>query len=108
MIPLQRIQNQTLIRFWDLQVAEPSPVREIKFCDNGLHAQPGQFGVHFDVDGFVGLDTDDEFVAGDIFEDSGRDVFELDADFGFLFVERFAGFHDEGDAVPPFVLDIRD
>ena len=52
-----------------------------------MHAQAGELGVHFDVDRFVGLDPDDELVPGDVLEDAGCDVSELDADFGFLLIE---------------------
>ena len=52
-----------------------------------MHAQARELGVHFDVNGFVGLDPDDELVAGDVLEDAGCDISELDADFGFLLIE---------------------
>jgi hypothetical protein len=86
-IALQRVEDQRLVRLWDLEVGEPSSVGEVELCDDGLHAQAGEFGVHLDVDALVGLDAYDEFVSRDVLEDAGGDVLELDADFGLLFVE---------------------
>jgi hypothetical protein len=33
------------------------------------------------------LDTDDELVTGNVLEDAGGDILELDADFGLLLVQ---------------------
>ena len=87
MIALHGIQNQAFISFWDLQVGKAPSVGEIELCDYRLHAQAGELGVHLDVYGFVGLNADDQFVAGNVLEDARRHILELDADFGLLFVE---------------------
>ena len=87
MVALEGVEDQGLVGFGDLDVGEAAAVGEVEFGGDGVHAEPRQFRVHLDVDGFVGLDADDEFVAGDVFEDARGDVAELDADFGLLFVE---------------------
>lgn len=89
MIPLERIQDQRLVCLGDFQVREAATVCEIELRHYGLHAQAGQLRVHLDVDGFVGLDSDDELVAGDVLKDARCDVLELDADFGLLFIEGY-------------------
>jgi hypothetical protein len=89
MISLDGIENQAFVCFGDLEVRETSPVREIKFSLDGLHAQAGELRVHLDVDRFIGLDTDNEFVAWNILEDARCDIFELNADLGLLLVESW-------------------
>ena len=87
-IALHGIQNQALVGLWDLQVGKAPSVGEVQLGDDGLHAQARELGVHLDIDGFVGLHANDQFVAGDVLEDARGHVFELDADFGLLLVER--------------------
>ncbi len=48
-ITLQGIEDERLVSLRDLEV-EASTVGQIKFGDDGLHAQPGQLRVHLDVD----------------------------------------------------------
>ena len=87
MVALQGVEDQGFVSFGDLEVGESTAVGQVELGDNGLHAQAGELGVHFDVDRFVGLDPDDELVPGDVLEDAGCDISELDADFGFLLIE---------------------
>lgn len=86
-VALQCVEDESLVGLGDLEVAEATAVGEVELGDGRLHAQAGELGVHLDVDGFVGLDADDELVAGNVFEYAGGDVLELDADFGLLLVE---------------------
>jgi hypothetical protein len=53
----------------------------------GAHCQAWEFGVHFHVHCFIGLDADDEFVAWDVLENTTCDIIKLDSNFSFLFVE---------------------
>ena len=86
-VSLESIQYQGFVGFGDLEVGESTTVGEIQLSNHGLHGKSRKFRVHLDVDRLVGLDTDDKLVAGDILEDAGSDVLELNTDFGLLFVE---------------------
>jgi len=88
-IALEGIQDERFVGLWDFEVRKAATVRQIELGHYGLHAQAGQLRIHLDVDRFVGLDSDDELVARDVFEDAGCDVLELDADFGLLFIEGY-------------------
>lgn len=74
-------------------------ISEIELRADGLEFETGEFGVHLEANGFVRLDADDELVVGCVGEEGGGGVFELDADFGFGFVEgwgAFFSFKDRG------------
>lgn len=86
-VTLQCVKDQRLVGLGDLEVGEATAVGEIELGNDGLHGETGELGVHLDVDRLVGLDTDDQFVAGDVLEDTGCDVTELNADLSLLFVE---------------------
>lgn len=47
-----------------------------------------------------------KFVLGNVFKDIRGDVFELDVDFCFLFVESFFCFYDERYIILFFVFDV--
>jgi hypothetical protein len=55
----------------------------------GAHGKAREFGVHFHIYCFTGLNSDYQFVTGNIFEDSACDIFELDSDFCLLFVQGY-------------------
>lgn len=86
-VTLEGIQDQGLVGLGDLEVGEAAAVGQVQLGHHRLHRQTGQLGVHLDVDGLVGLDTDDKLVTGDILEDTGGDVAELDANLGLLLVQ---------------------
>lgn len=50
-----------------------------------------RLGVELEVHGLRGLDTDNELVTGNILEDALSDVFELDTNFDFRFIESYKG-----------------
>ncbi len=95
MVALEGIQDERFVGLWDFEVGKAATVRQIQLGHYGLHAQAGQLRVHLDVDRFVGLYSDDELVAGDVFEDAGCDILELDADFCFLFIEGYGQSADD-------------
>ena len=86
-IAFERVQNERFIRFRNLEIREAAAIGEIQLGDDCLHTQAGQLGVHLDVDGFVGLYPDDEFVARNVLEDARSDVLELYSDLRLLLVE---------------------
>lgn len=86
-VALEGVQDQGLVGLRDLEVREAAAVGQVQLGHNRLHGQTRQLGVHLDVDGLVGLDTNNQLVAGNVLEDTRGHVLELDADFGFLLVE---------------------
>lgn len=107
-ITLQAVKDQRLICLGDLKIRESSAVGQVQFGNNGLHAQARQLRVHFDVDTLVGLDAHHQLVSGNVLENARGHVLELHADLRLLFVQGLACLHDEGDAIPPLVLDVGD
>jgi hypothetical protein len=86
-VTLQSIQNQGLVSLGDLEIGETTAVGKVKLRNDCLHRETGKLGVHLDVDRLVRLYSDDELVSGNVLEDAGGDVLELDSDFGLLFVQ---------------------
>lgn len=125
-IALEGIQDQRLVSLGDLEVGEAAAVGQVQLGHHRLHGQTGQLGIHLDVDGLVGLHADDQLVTGDVLEDTGGDVAELDPDLRLLLVESctlvrlrsdgmwdenrhtLAGLQNEGNTVPPLVLNVGD
>jgi hypothetical protein len=105
-VALEGIQNQGFVGLGDLEVGEATAVGQVQLGDHRLHGETGQLGVHLDIDGLVGLNTDDKLVTGDVLEDTGSDVLELDADLGLLLVQGLSGLENEGNAVPTLVLNV--
>lgn len=90
-VALEGVQDQGLVGLGDLEVGEAAAVSQVQLGHHRLHGQTRQLGVHLDVDGLVGLDTDNQLVAGNVLEDTRGHVLELDADFGLLLVEGWEG-----------------
>jgi hypothetical protein len=86
-VTLEGVEDKSLVSLGDLKVRETTTVGEVELGNGSLHGQSGELGVHLDVDRLIRLDTDDELVTGDILEDSGSDVLELDTDLSLLLVE---------------------
>jgi hypothetical protein len=86
-VALEGVQDQGLIGLGDLKVGEAAAVGQVQLGHYRLHGKTRQLGVHLNVNGLVGLHANDELVAGDILEDAGSDVLELNADLGLLLVE---------------------
>ena len=82
-VSFECIEDQRLVSLG----GDAAMVGQIKFRCNGLHAQTRQLRVHLDVHRFVWLHSNDKLVTRGVFEDTRCDVFELNADFGFLLVE---------------------
>ena len=87
MISLQRVQDQTLVRLRDLRVREPPLIRQVHLRRDRQRLQTGRLCVQLEVDGFGGLDADDEFIPADVAEDTLGDVFELDTNLHLGFVQ---------------------
>ena len=123
-VALEGVQDERLVRLRDLEVREAAAVGQVQLGHHRLHRQTRQLRVHLDVDRLVGLHPDDQLVAGDVLEDAGGDVAELDADFGLLLVQgcregvssqimltmlmghTLASLQDERHTIPPLVLNI--
>lgn len=86
-ISLQRIEDQSFIRLWDLCVREAPLVRQVHLSRHRPSVETRSFGVELQVDRLGGLEADDKLVAGNVLEDALGDVLELDADFDFGFVQ---------------------
>lgn len=89
-VPLERIEDQRLVGLWDLQIREAAAVSQVKLSHNSLHRQTRELGIHLDVDGLVGLDTDNKLISGNVLEDTRSDILELDTDLSLLLVEGYA------------------
>lgn len=86
-VALEGVQDQGLIGLGDLEVREAAAVGQVQLGNHRLHGQTGQLGVHLDINRLVGLNTNDQLVAGDILEDTRGHILELDADLSLLLVE---------------------
>ena len=107
-VALQCVENERFVCLGDLQVGESPSVGKVKFCDNSLHAETGQLGVHLNVNTLVGLHSDDKLVSWNVLEDTRGDILELDANLGLLLVQGLSGLQDERHTVPSLVLDVSD
>ena len=87
MITLQRVENQTVVRLGNLGLCEPLLVRQVHLRGDSSGVQSRRLSVEFQVYRFRGLDTDDEFVPGDILEDTLGNIFELNSDLYLGFIE---------------------
>lgn len=105
-VTLQRIQDQRLVCFGDLQIGESPSVREIELSDDSLHAETRQLRVHLNIDTLVGLHADDQLISWDVLEDARGHVLELNANLCLLLVESLSCLQDEWNTIPPFILDI--
>src|SRR5277367_2874538 len=45
---------------------------------SGAHGETGEFSVHFHVDCFVGLNSNDQFISRNVFENDTCNIIELD------------------------------
>lgn len=88
-VTLEGVQDQGLVGLRNLEVREAAAVGQVQLGHYCLHGQTGQLGVHLNVDGLVGLDTDDKLVTRNILEDTGSDILELDADLSLLLVKGY-------------------
>lgn len=104
-VAFEGIQYECFVRFGDLGIGESSLVGEVHLGGHGAGVQAGGLRVELQVDSFAGLDTDDEFVASDILENTLGHVFELDADFDLCLVQGFTGFENEGHTLPTGVVN---
>lgn len=86
-VALEGVQDQGLVGLGDLEVGEAAAVGQVQLGHHRLHGQTGKLGVHLDVDGLVGLDTDDQLVAGNVLENTRGHILELNADLSLLLVE---------------------
>ena len=82
-VALERVEDERLVCLWDLVVREPSLVRQVHVGRQRAHVQARRLGVQLEVHGLGRLDAQDEFIARDVFENTLRDVLELDSHFHF-------------------------
>lgn len=86
-ITLERVQDEGLVRLGNLDVGEAVLVRHVELDGDGLGDKAGELVVELEVDGLVGLDAEDEFVARNVGEDTRGDVLELHTDLDLGLVE---------------------
>lgn len=86
-VTLERIEDERLVRLWDLGLGEPPLIRQVHFDRHRAHVQARHLCVHLQVDRLGGLNAEDKLVARDIVEDTLGDVFELDPHFHLGFVQ---------------------
>ena len=86
-VTLERVENERLVSFRDLEVREAATISQIELRDDSLHAEAGKLRVHLDVHTLVRLHADHEFVAGNVLKNPRGNVLELDADLGLLLVQ---------------------
>lgn len=63
-VALERVQDESLVRLRDGGIGEPPLVGEVELGRDGSGSESGGLGVHLHVNGFGGLDSDDELVSG--------------------------------------------
>ena len=89
MITLERIQDQRFICLGNLGLCESLLVSQVHVDRYGSSLESWQFRVHFHVDCFGGLDAEDELITCDIGKYPLDDVFVLDANLDFGFVQGY-------------------
>ena len=80
MVTLESIENQTLVRFRDLRIRKPPLVGQVHLSWDRTGVQSWCLGVQLEVNGFRRLNTHDEFISGNILEDTLGDILELNTD----------------------------
>ena len=80
MITLESIENQTLIRFRDLRIRKPPLVGQVHLSWDRTGVQSRCLRVQLEVNGFRRLNTHNEFISGNILEDTLGDILELNTD----------------------------
>lgn len=86
-ITLQDVQEKAFVRVGDANIFVALGVGEIEVGEQGVHGQTGLFGHQLEVDAFVRLHAQDQFVAKAIEgEEVAGDVSELDPDFALALV----------------------
>jgi len=86
-VTLERVEDERLVRLWDLGLGEPPLIGQVHFDGHGARVQARHLCVHLQVDRLGGLDAEDELVARDVVEDTLSDIFELDPHFHLSFVQ---------------------
>jgi len=76
-VALEGIEDERFVCLGDLEVRESAAVGKVELSHDCLHAEARLLGVHLDIDGFVGLDADDDLVARNVLEDTGGNVLEM-------------------------------
>lgn len=89
MIATQSVEDQRLVRLWDFRLREAPLIRQIHLGWDRPCVQTRRLGVHLQVHGFGGLDSDHKLVARNVLEDTLCDVLELDANFNLGFVKCY-------------------
>lgn len=80
-IALECVENERLIRLGNLIIRESPFVRQVHLGWECARIQTRHLGVQLQVHGFGGLNSQDEFVATDVFKNTGGDVLKLKSHF---------------------------
>ena len=80
MVTLESIENQALIRFRDLRIRKPPLIGQVHLSWDRTGVQSRCLRVQLEVNGFRRLNTHNEFISGNILEDTLGDILELNTD----------------------------
>lgn len=86
-VATESVEDERLVRLWDLGVHEAALVREVHLCRDRTRLQAGGLSVELEVHRFGRLDPDDKLVPRDVLEDTLRHILELDPDLDLGFVQ---------------------
>jgi len=88
-VSLKGIQDQRLVRLWDVDLPESTLVRQVHVHGNSTGVQARSFCVQFEIHRFRWLDTNHEFVSRNFFEDTLSNILKLDSDLDLGFIKPF-------------------
>jgi hypothetical protein len=86
-VALECVEEERLVRLWDLVVRESPLVRQVHFGRHCTRVQAWLLGVQLEVYGLGRLDAQHELVAPHVLEDALRGVLKLDPHFHLGFVQ---------------------
>lgn len=89
LVALEAIQDQCFVCLGNPLIRKPPLVGQIHFSGHRPAIQAWCLGIKLQINGFGWLNTENKFVAGNIFEDTLCNVLELHADFDLCLVEGY-------------------
>ena len=88
-VALERVEDEALVRLGDVLVGETSLVRQVHLNRYRAGVKTRCLRIQLEIDRFAGLDTDDEFISGNIFEYSLSNIFVLNPNFDLRLVQSY-------------------
>ena len=100
------VENESLVGVRQPGVLVPRVVGHVQLGLLHVKADSRSLGHHLGVDGFSRLNSEHKLIPlGHAIENITGDITVLDTNFGLALVESLAALQDEGNTVPPLVLD---